>query len=94
MVAGAEDIYINNTGGLARGGSEIALQSAFPFARLASASTPDNKTTYLYHQINGTTFADESWEVSVEAWGDPTYINVSPPSELFVSVGLKCQSMF
>ena len=55
-------------------------RNTFPFARLASASTLDNQTTYLYHQMNGTTFAEESYEVSVGEWSEPTYIHVTPPS--------------
>ena len=52
--------------------------NTFPFARLASASTLDNQTTYLYHQMNGTTFAEEAYYASVGEWGEPTYINVTP----------------
>lgn len=53
--------------------------NTFPFARLASASTLDNQTTYLYQQMNGTTFAEEVYYASVQKWGEPTYINVTPP---------------
>ena len=51
----------------------------FPFTRLASASTLDNRTTFLYHQMNGTTFAEEAYDASVGEWSEPTYINVTPP---------------
>ena len=53
-------------------------KNAFPFARLASVTAPDNQSTYLYHQMNETTFAEESFEMSVGEWGNPTYINVAP----------------
>ena len=53
-------------------------KNTFPFARLASVTTLDNQTTYLYHQINGTTFAEELFEVSAAEWGEPAYINVAP----------------
>ena len=33
--------------------------NVFPFARLASVTTLDASFTYLYHQMNGTTFAEE-----------------------------------
>lgn len=56
-------------------------RNTFPFARLASASTLDNQTTYLYHQMNGTTFAEEPYDASVGEWGLPTYINVTPPPQ-------------
>lgn len=54
-------------------------KNTFPFARLASASTPDNQTTYLYHQMNETTLAEEAYDALVGQWGEPTYINVTPP---------------
>ena len=56
-----------------------APKNTFPFTRLASATTSDNRTTYLYHQMNETTFAEEFFEASVGEWGEPTYINFTPP---------------
>ena len=53
-------------------------KNTFPFARLASVNTFDDKTTYLYHQMNETTFAEESFEASVGDWSEPTYIHVAP----------------
>ena len=53
-------------------------ENAFPFTRLASVITPDKSITYLYHQMNGTTFAEEQWYNSVTDWSSPTYINVLP----------------
>ena len=47
----------------------------FPFTRLASGTF--SSTTYLYHQINGTTFAEEQWDDSESAWNPTEYINVS-----------------
>ena len=54
-------------------------KNTFPFARLASVSTLDNQTTYLYHQMNETTFAEEAYSAFLGEWGEPTYINVTPP---------------
>lgn len=34
----------------------------FPFPRLASVTLPDQSATFIYHQINGTTFAEEQWD--------------------------------
>ena len=56
-----------------------ASKNTFPFARLARATTIDQQITYLYHQMNGTTFAEETFEISVGDWGETTYINVTPP---------------
>ena len=48
--------------------------SSFPFARLASVTS--SSTTFLYHQINGTTFAEEQWDELGYAWGATEYISV------------------
>ena len=49
--------------------------NAFPFARLASVPSHDQSTTFLYHQMNGTTFAEEKWDVSENTWLPSAYIN-------------------
>lgn len=49
----------------------------FPFRRLASSTLTDGSTTYLYHQMNGSTFAEEQWDNSLNAWLPPEYIIVS-----------------
>ena len=50
--------------------------SSFPFKRLASAYSPDRLSTFLYHQINDTTFAEEHWDSSSMAWLPPDYITI------------------
>ena len=50
-------------------------KSPFPFARLACVTSQNE--TYLYHQINGTTFAEEQWHESVGTWGTTEYIHVT-----------------
>ena len=49
--------------------------SPFPFARLASVTS--QSVTYLYHQINGTMFAVEQWDVTDGTWGPTEYIPVT-----------------
>ncbi len=51
--------------------------SAFPYTRLASITLSDLSFTYLYHQINGTTFAEEQWDDLAQAWTATEYINIS-----------------
>ena len=51
--------------------------SKFPFARLASVTLADQSATFLYHQINGTTFAEEQWDASLSNWLPSVYIVVS-----------------
>lgn len=51
--------------------------NAFPFARLASVTLADQSATFLYHQINGTTFAEEQWDNLLGAWAPSEYITVS-----------------
>ena len=50
---------------------------SFPFTRLASVNTVDQSMTFLYHQINGTTFAEEQWDNSESIWLPSQYITVS-----------------
>ena len=49
----------------------------FPFARLASVTLADQSASFLYHQINGTTFAEEQWDTSLYTWLPSVYITVS-----------------
>ena len=51
--------------------------SEFPFKRLASVTLTDGSATYLYHQMNGTTFAEEQWDDSLQNWVSTEYITVS-----------------
>ena len=51
--------------------------NAFPFTRLASVTLADHTATFLYHQINATTFAEEEWDDSLSAWLPSTFITVS-----------------
>ena len=50
---------------------------SFPFTRLASANSADQKTSFLYHQINHTTLAEEQWDISEGMWLPTQYIIVS-----------------
>ena len=49
----------------------------FPFKRLASVTSADGLTTYLYHQMDGATFAEEVWDDGLGAWSSTEYITVS-----------------
>ena len=49
----------------------------FPFTRLASVISVDQSMTFLYHQMNGTTFAEEQWDASENAWVGTEYITIS-----------------
>lgn len=51
--------------------------SMFPFTRLASATLADSSFTFLYHQVNSTTLAEEQWDEEAGEWVGPQYINVS-----------------
>ena len=58
--------------------SETTLpDNAFPFTRLASVTVADLSTTFLYHQINSTTIAEEQWDDSLNVWLPSVYITVS-----------------
>ena len=49
--------------------------NTFPFKRLTSVIT--DQSTFLYHQINGMTFAEEQWDASLSVWIPSVYITVS-----------------
>ena len=49
----------------------------FPFARLANMTTTDQSATFIYHQIDSTTFAEEQWDFSLNAWRPSINITVS-----------------
>lgn len=51
--------------------------NSFPFARLASVTF--ETMTFLYHQIDGTTFAEEQWDASENAWTSSENFTVSDP---------------
>lgn len=75
-------ISINNTQPTSLLGSlpEVELpNNSFPFARLASVTLADQSATFIYHQINGTTFAEEQWDNSLNVWIPSVYITVSVP---------------
>ena len=74
-------IWVNKSKAEALHNTGNVPKNTFPFARLASATTSDNQTTFLYHQMNETTFAEESFQVSMGEWGDTTYINVATLSQ-------------
>ena len=46
------------------------------FTRLANMIITDGSTIYLYHQMNGSTFAEEQWDDTLHAWLPPRYVNV------------------
>ena len=68
-------IWINGTQPVA-GPDGPTPVTPFPFARLASVYPADGSSTFLYHQINDTTFAEEHWDSSSEAWLTPDYITI------------------
>ncbi|KAM0800348.1 hypothetical protein BDR22DRAFT_972912 [Usnea florida] len=58
-------------------GGPTLPSNEFPFKRLASFNSADGLTTFLYHQMNGTTFAEEVWDDELRAWSPTQYITVS-----------------
>ena len=49
-------------------GRPVLPQTSFPFTRLASINVPENSSSYLYHQINETTLAEEQYDDSLHEW--------------------------
>ena len=70
-----KQIWINGTQPVT--GLAAPPNVSFPFRRLASVYSADQLTTYLYHQINGTTLAEEQWDNLSQTWLSSQYITVS-----------------
>lgn len=77
-------IWINDTHPVAILLSGVAVpenvqmpKNPFPFARLASTTLDDGSVTFLYHQMNSTTIAEEKWDDSLSDWVSTEYITVS-----------------
>ena len=74
-------IWINGTQPvlISEGHQDAAMvpDNEFPFTRLASVTLTDGSATYLYHQVNGSAFAEEQWDDTLNAWLPPEYITVS-----------------
>ena len=72
-------IWINGTNPVIVAGSwnPPLPDNVFPFTRLAYTTSADQSFTYLYHQINGTTFAEEQWDNALFSWTATQYITIS-----------------
>ena len=71
-------MWVNGTQPASSPGVQTAAlpDNSFPFTRLASATLADQSATFLYHQMNGTTFAEEQWDASLSAWTPTVYITL------------------
>ena len=69
-VRGTEPVVLGSTN------QSPAPQAPFPFKRVASIINEDQTASFLYHQINGTTFAEEQFITSLNSWAPPTYITI------------------
>ena len=49
----------------------------FPFKRLAQVTPSESSITYLYHQMNSTTFSEEQFDYGLYQWLPPTYFTVA-----------------
>ena len=70
-------IWINGTQPALAAGQFVTPDNTFPFTRLASVASADQSVTFLYHQINGTTLAEEQYDASQNTWLPSEYISVS-----------------
>ncbi|KAM0804277.1 hypothetical protein BDR22DRAFT_970096 [Usnea florida] len=70
-VRGTEPVVSNHDG------SQVpAPNVSFPFKRLAGITSEDGTASFLYHQINGTTFAEEQYDATSNEWLLSSYITV------------------
>ena len=72
----ASIVWVNGTKlwSVGRYEGDVVPHISFPFTRLASIDVP-GKSSYLYHQINETTLAEEQYDYSLHEWLT-TYITV------------------
>lgn len=50
-------------------GAELPLpEASFPYTRMASTFAKNSTSSYLYHQITDTTFAEELWDGTSGFW--------------------------
>ena len=75
-------IWINGTRPVSifshdNGPAETLPDIEFPFARLASVTSADQSATFIYHQLDGTTFAEEQWDFQLNVWHPSINITVS-----------------
>ncbi|KAM0796491.1 hypothetical protein BDR22DRAFT_976090 [Usnea florida] len=83
-------IWFNHTNVTVSGRNEISTppDNSFPYARLASITLADKSHSYLYHQINGTTLAEEQWDNAIGAWvGQKSEGSVNGTNELPLAAG-------
>lgn len=70
-------IWINGTQPVTTVAGVKTPRNTFPFARLASTTLADASLTFLYHQMNSTTIAEEQWDVTIRDWVSTEYITIS-----------------
>ena len=77
-------LWINNTRAIVHPTNYTTLTEiecvepaiAFPFTRLASVTLLDGTETFLYHQINETTLAEEHFLSRLSTWAPSQYITI------------------
>lgn len=70
-------IWINGTQPVTTKAGVKTPRNPFPFARLASTTLADASLTFLYHQMNSTTIAEEQWDGTIRDWVSTEYITIS-----------------
>ena len=51
--------------------------SLFPYSRMTTINPINSSVLYLYHQVNDTTFAEDTWDISTGGWASS---NISIPT--------------
>ena len=51
--------------------------SSFSYSRMTTTSSINSSVIYLYHQVDGTTFAEDIWDSSASGWSSS---NISIPA--------------
>lgn len=70
-------IWINGTQPVTTWAGFRTTRNTFPFARLARTTLVDGSWSFLYHQMNSTTIAEEQRDESLKDWVFTEYITTS-----------------
>lgn len=70
-------IWINGTQPVTTWAGYRMPRNTFPFARLARTTLVDGSWSFLYHQMNSTTIAEEQRDESLKDWVSTEYITIS-----------------
>ena len=85
VLAAGEVLWLNGTilavenqkGPCCSSAGDSMPNAPFPYQRLGCAFIPNATQTHVYHQLNGSTLAQEIWDEKSGAWLPSTLISIA-----------------